>query len=229
MILAIDTSTRHAGIALADDQHVISSKLWYSQANHTAELLPAIAQELSAQGLAAADLDGLAVALGPGGFSSLRVGLSTAKGLAMTSRRPLAGIATLDLEAYPYLESGLPVLALLEAGRSEFASAHFDGEGMRCREDIIGPLTDLLPEIDRPTIFCGEGLRSCSGEIKERLRTLAIVVGHSGVSRLWSLVDLGRKKLTNGQADDLATLQPNYLRMPSIGGPKRRDRVPQHS
>ena len=83
MLLAIDTSTRHAGVALAQDGQVISSRSWCSLANHTAELMPAVAEILDGQRLAAGDLTGIAVALGPGGFSALRVGISAAKGLAL--------------------------------------------------------------------------------------------------------------------------------------------------
>ena len=109
MLLAIDTSTRHAGIALAQEGQVISCRNWYSQTNHSADLVPAISGTLDQHGLSPKDLDGIACALGPGSFSALRVGLSTAKGLAMASEIPLVGIKTLELEAYPFLFNGIPV------------------------------------------------------------------------------------------------------------------------
>ena len=60
-----------------------------------------------------ADLEAIAVALGPGGFSALRVGLSCAKGLAMPTDTPLIGVGTLEMEAYPYASTGLPICAVL--------------------------------------------------------------------------------------------------------------------
>ena len=157
MLLAIDTSTRYAGVALADPGRVRSARSWYSAVNHTAELMPAVSETLKAAGLTVNDLAAIAVALGPGGFSALRVGMSVAKGLALASGRPLLGIGTLDAEAQPYLQSGLPVCALLDAGRQEVSSALFDIAGQRLREDRICPPDELLPDLPETVLFCGEG------------------------------------------------------------------------
>ena len=129
MLLAIDTSTRHAGIALAQEGQVISCRNWYSQTNHSADLVPAISEILDQQGLSPRDLEGIACALGPGSFSALRVGLSTAKGLAIASDIPLVGIKTLKLEAYPFLFNGIPVNAVADVGRQEIAVARFTTDG----------------------------------------------------------------------------------------------------
>ena len=229
MLLAIDTSTRYAGVAIADDERVLSARNWYSTSSHTADLLPAVFDLLNRHNLKPQGLDGIAVALGPGGFSSLRVGVSVAKGLATPSNSPLVGLGTLSLEAWPYLESGLPVCALLDSGRREVASAHFGTGGQRTRGDLICPPEELLSEIEQRTLFCGEGLLTWAPAIREQLGTLAVVPHYSPVARLWSLVELARKRLAEGDSDDLASLQPYYMRMPSIGGPKRRDQVPQRS
>lgn len=229
MLLAIDTSTRYAGVALADEERVVSCRVWYSSMNHTMELMPQIAESLEAQDIDVASLEGVAVALGPGGFSALRVGMSVAKGLAMTGRTKIVGVGTLDLEAFPFLDSGLPVCALLEAGRNELASAHFAPGGERTKEDIICPLEEILETITEPLLICGEGVHGRTQQIKEMLGHLAVVVQPSPAARLWSLVAIARQRLESGQADDLADLQPYYLRMPSIGGPKIRDRKVQNA
>ena len=229
MLLAIDTSTRYAGVALAAEGRVVSLRSWFSSVNHTTELMPAIAEILRSQGLSAGDLSGIAVALGPGGFSDLRVGVSVAKGLAMTAGKSVVGVGTLDLEAFPCLESGQPVCALLDAGRQEVASAHFGPDGLRTREDIICPPIDLLEAVNQATVFCGEGVQTWNQTIKDGLGALAVLVKPATGSRLWSLLEMGGQRLAAGEADDIATLQPNYLRMPSIGGPKRRDWAPQRS
>lgn len=228
MLLAIDTSTRYAGVALADGGQVISCRSWHSAVNHTAELMPAVAQTLTAASLTVNDLDGIAVALGPGGFSALRVGMSVAKGLAIAADKPLAGVGTLDLEAWHYRESGLPVCALLDAGRGEVASASFAG-GQRARPDRICPPEELLADIAEPTLFCGEGLPPYAELLRERLGRRAITAGNAPAARFYALAALGRKRLEAGDVDDVATLQPYYLRMPTIGGPKRRDRATQQS
>jgi tRNA threonylcarbamoyladenosine biosynthesis protein TsaB len=229
VLLAIDTSTRYAGVALADEDRVVSCRVWYANMNHTMELMPQIAESLKAQDIDVASLEGVAVALGPGGFSGLRVGMSVAKGLAMTGRTKIVGVGTLDLEAFPFVDSGLPVCALLEAGRNELASAHFAPGGERTKEDTIGPLEEILETITEPSLICGEGVHGRIQEIKEQLGNSAVVVQPSLAARLWSLAAVARQRLESGQADDLADLQPYYLRMPSIGGPKIRDRKVQNA
>ena len=230
MLLAIDTSTRFAGVALADEERVISCRTWYSRVNHTAELMPAVAQILQDRGLTAGDLSGIAVALGPGGFSALRVGLSVAKGLAATGGVPIVGVGTLDLEAQPYFETGLPVCAMLDAGRGEVATALYAPGGAQIGEELICPPGELLDSISEFTLFCGEGVVPWISLFKERLGSQALVMDAPNPgSRLWSLATVGRERIESGKADSPVELQPNYLRMPSIGQPKTRDRTPQRS
>jgi tRNA threonylcarbamoyladenosine biosynthesis protein TsaB len=230
MLLSIDTSTRYAGVALSDEERVVSCRLWYSRINHTAELMPAVAQSLESQNVSANELEGVAVALGPGGFSSLRVGLSVAKGLVAASSLPLVGVGTLNLEARPYLETGMAVCAMLDAGRGEVATAKFDSHGLAAGEETIWPPDELLDSITEPTQFCGEGVIPWVSLIKERLGPKALVMASpSPGARLWSLATIARERLAAGITDEPASLEPNYLRMPSIGQPKRRDRRRQVS
>lgn len=231
MLLALDTSTRYASVALADEDRIVASRTWHSKINHTAELMPAVAHLMESRGLTAGQLDGVAVALGPGGFSALRVGISAAKGLALVAKKPMVGVGTLDLEAYPYLESGIPVFALVEAGRQECASAFYGPDGIRLREDRVctaGELvTEVIDNLSGAAIFCGEGVTGWKNEIAEALGDRAQIVWPVPVSRVWALAAIAREKLLSGETSDIATLQPEYLRMPSIGAPKQRDRVAQ--
>ena len=235
MLLALDTSTRYASVALADGDRVVASHTWHSTYNHTTELMPAVAQLLESRGLTVAQLDGVAVALGPGGFSALRVGISAAKGLALVASKPIIGVGTLDLEAHPYLESGVAVCALIEAGRQECATALYGPDGARLREDRVCTADDLLTEIAGmgagegfgPVLFCGEGAAPWRDQIAAALGAQAQVVHAVPSARGWALAVIGRRKLAAGEAGDLETMQPEYLRMPSIGAPKQRDRVAQ--
>ena len=105
MLLSIDTSSRYGGAALSgSDGQVMEARLWRSTANHTAQLMPAVTELLTARGVRAAELTGVAVALGPGPFSALRVGVSAAKGLAIAGGFPIIGADTLLLEAWRYLD-----------------------------------------------------------------------------------------------------------------------------
>ncbi|HCP24382.1 MAG: tRNA (adenosine(37)-N6)-threonylcarbamoyltransferase complex dimerization subunit type 1 TsaB [SAR202 cluster bacterium] len=227
MLLSVDTSTRYASVALSNGERVVASRTWHSTINHTAELMPAVVQILEGAGLAAAELDGIAVALGPGGFSALRVGISAAKGLALVGKTPIVGVGTLDMEAHPYLKAGMTVCSLLEAGRQECATALYGPDGLRTREDRVCTAEELLAEITGPALFCGEGVTPWELQIKEALGEKAHTVKSPSSARVWALAAIGQQRLDAGDRDDLITLQPEYLRMPSIGVPKQRDRLPQ--
>lgn len=235
MLLAIDTTTRTASVALFDGTHVVASRSWRSVVNHSAELMPAVVQVLQGRDITPRSLDAVAVALGPGGFSALRTGLSVAKGMAVASRLPIIGVSSLELEAYPFRGAGQVVCALLEAGRGEAASALFsDIPGLnRLREDRISGPDDLLDEIEalrlERVLFCGEGLLPWVEMVEERMDKRAILCQVPASSRAESLAALAWRLLEEGGSDDLDLLQPNYLRMPTIGAPKRRDRKRQTS
>ena len=237
MLLSIDTSSRYGGVALSgSDGAVVEARLWRSTMNHTAQLMPAVAELLSAQDIRAADLSGVAVALGPGPFSALRVGVSAAKGLAIAGGFPIIGVDTLALEAHPHLTPDGIVAAWLDAGRNEVAVGWFGKDGERVREDeIAAPETVLTEEPTLPQgalLYCGEAaharrdvIRSAGDGIDASRR--AAIAPWTPANRLWALAETAALRLQTGETDDLATLQPYYLRMPTIGVAKRRDRVRQ--
>ena len=238
MLLCIDTSSRHGGVALSDTDGVVAeARLWHSTANHTTQLMPAVAELLASRKLSAAELSGVAVALGPGPFSALRVGVSAAKGLAMAAGYPTIGIDTLSLEARPHLTPDGIVSAWLDAGRNEVAAAWFRGSGERVQEDAIDSPDVLLndePALpDGALIYCGEAAHARRDAIKDfgdqrgDPSRPTVAVPWTPASRLWALAELAAGRLRDGGSDDLATLQPYYLRMPTIGAPKRRDTVRQ--
>ena len=233
MLLSIDTSTRNASVALADGGQAVAVRAWRSMVNHSSELMPAVAHVLESRGVRPAGLDAVAVALGPGGFSALRTGVSAAKGLALAARIPIIGVGSLDLESHPFRDAGLPVCALLEAGRGEAASAIIAPNGRRLREDRITGPEELLDELaagpDGAILFCGEGLPPWAEVVKSRLANRAVLCHAPPSARAASLAALAQGRLERGDTDGLDDLQPNYLRMPTIGVAKRRDRQPQAS
>ena len=223
MLLAIDTSTRYAGVLLWKEGIPIVSQSWHSTHNHTVELMPAIQRILRQAGIEAEALHGIALALGPGGFSALRVGMSAAKGFCLALDLPLVGISTLEAEAYPYAYTGGPVCPLLHIGRREVAWAWYErrnGDWQKIRSEGIIAI-DQLPEAVAPgAILCGEGLLDNGSCLREALGQKATVVEYPGPSlRLWALARLGAERLERGLTDDPATLQPLYLRRPSITQP----------
>ena len=121
MLLAVDTSTAQVGLALYDGAQVTAEYAWRSHRRHTRELAPAIADLLSRCGVMMDQVQALGVALGPGSFTSLRVGLALVKGLALSRHIPLIGIPTLDILAHAQPVGRYPLYCAIQAGRGRFA------------------------------------------------------------------------------------------------------------
>ena len=99
MFLLIDTSTKNAGIAVYDNGQLINKQIWSSQYNHSQELFVALENLFSETKLTISDITAIGLALGPGGYSSVRSGVSVGKTIAYTQKIPIFGHNTLDLEA----------------------------------------------------------------------------------------------------------------------------------
>ncbi|OFX09309.1 MAG: tRNA (adenosine(37)-N6)-threonylcarbamoyltransferase complex dimerization subunit type 1 TsaB, partial [Anaerolinea sp. RIFOXYB12_FULL_60_12] len=112
MLLAVDTSTAQLGLALYDGAAVAAELTWTSRQRHTVELAPALAGLLGRVGLTMGDISALGVAIGPGSFTSLRVGLAFVKGLALARRLPLIGVPTLNVVAVSVPVLGFPLAAV---------------------------------------------------------------------------------------------------------------------
>lgn len=124
MLLSLDTATRHSGIALLDQGALIAELNWHSADGQTTELLPRLSQLLAWHAVQPARLRAIAVSLGPGSFTGVRVALSAAKGMALAQGLPLIGISSLDATAYPFLHPhAAPLCAVVQAGRGRLCWA----------------------------------------------------------------------------------------------------------
>ncbi len=125
MQIAIDTSTDTAGLALVQDGGILAELTWHCVQSHTTQLLPNLDYLLRQNKLDIKTADCIIVARGPGSYNGLRVGVSTAKGLAFSLGIPIIGINTLEAEAYQFANIGLPVCPVFNAGREEIATAMY--------------------------------------------------------------------------------------------------------
>jgi tRNA threonylcarbamoyladenosine biosynthesis protein TsaB len=220
MELAIDTSTETAGIALSSESEVIVELTWHAGQNHTAEVLPRIVWLLDQAKLNINDINSVIVAKGPGSFNGLRIGMSLAKGLALALNIPLVGISTLEVDAYPYAFTLLPVCPIQNAGRGEIATALFrikQGKWCRLVEEHIATLDSLLTETKGQTIFCGKIPQEVKSQLGKRLGRRALIIeGAAGFRRAGYLAELGWRRLKAGDFNHSPTLEPLYLRRPSI-------------
>jgi tRNA threonylcarbamoyladenosine biosynthesis protein TsaB len=217
MLLAIDTSTAHIGLACYDARGLAGECTWFSGRDHTAQVLPQLTLLLRHIGREREAIAAVAVALGPGSWSGLRVGLSTAKGLALARGLPVVGVGTLDALGYQHAQPGVALYPLIRLGRERYASACY-GVGDAARRSVQPrniTLAELCAEVAGPALFCGD----IDGEVQETLR------GHLGerarfpspaanLRRPGFLAELAWQRLQSGQEDDAATLEPIYLGQP---------------
>jgi tRNA threonylcarbamoyl adenosine modification protein YeaZ len=224
MLLAIDTSTDNASLALIKGDRVLAEANWLCEQNHTTELLPQLVRLLGEAKVGIGSVSGVIVARGPGSFNGLRVGISTAKGLAFSLGIPIIGISSLEVVAYGHAESGLPICPILNAGRGEIATAVYQKKDNRWQQLVVEQIATvdaLCSGITTKTIFCGEFANQLASELKKRLGERAIVATTAS-PRARLLAELGRQRFEAGDYDSPATLQPLYLRRPAITQAKHR-------
>ena len=226
MQIAIDTSTDTASLALLQDSEVLAELTWRCGQNHTTQLLSNLSHLLNQTNLSLQSADCIVVAKGPGSYNGLRVGISTAKGLAFSLGIPIVGISTLEVEAYQHAEIGLPICPIFNAGREEIATAMYQKKGEQWRQltaEHITSVDALCSQITAKTLFCGEFVPSIAAELKKQLKQKALILPPAaGLRRASFLAELGLKRFKAGDYDNPTTLQPLYFRGPSITKPKHR-------
>ena len=215
LLLAIDTATRMAGIALYDQRGLHAEQMWRTSDNHTSELMPYIARNLEQQRLAPSSLQAIGVSLGPGSFTGLRVGLSVAKGLALALTIPLLGISTLDAAAYAHHREHLPVRTVLPAGRGRWCTALYRTMGVEWRRQgdynlmTTGALVGCLRE---PTLICGETDPDLEAMLRAEAPEYAVLTGPASAARRPGfLAELAWQRFVRGDRDDLTSLSPIYV------------------
>jgi tRNA threonylcarbamoyladenosine biosynthesis protein TsaB len=220
MLLALDTSTAQIGLALYNGAQVVGELFWHSRAHHTSELAPALSGLLARTGVKLDELNALGVALGPGSFTSLRVGLALAKGLALARHLPLIGIPSLDILAAAQPVRDLPLAAVLQAGRGRLALGWYraSAEGWQAKGPAaLTTAEELAQSINSPTIVCGELSPEERQRLARKFKNVILPSPARCVRQPGLLAELAWARWQTGQVDEAAPLTPIYLRV--AGGP----------
>ena len=215
-VLAIDTTTPHGSVALAEGEAVLGEVRFRATDSHSAHLLPAADFLLKALGVSPAHLDGCAVTIGPGSFTGLRVGLSTAQGLALAAGVPCLGVSALDVLAQRIAGSADTLVAMIDAYRGEVYAAVYERDGrIRTGPVLVAP-ERLLEGLPAEAAFVGDGVLKHSERIRAA-RPRAVLPARS-LYLAGTLARMAVARFSAGEGIPPAALRPLYLRSPDIRG-----------
>lgn len=244
LLLALDTSTRQASLALSSEDTLLGEYTWQVGNNHSVELLERVQRLMAECCQPMTAIDGVAVATGPGSFNGLRVALAAAKALAFALQKPIVGISTLDIIAAQQRQWPGPICSVLEAGRSELylacylstqtysSNAEISYTLRRLSEYVLLPSQQVSSYLQEHStnwpgvpgersvpsfLFCGEMSPASRQILHEHMQEQAIFIKNMQASRHASvLAMLAWQRFQIGEEDDPLLLEPLYLRRPSI-------------
>jgi tRNA threonylcarbamoyladenosine biosynthesis protein TsaB len=216
-ILAVDTSTSLGSIALVEGPVIRAELAINVSATHNRRLLPGIHRLLTDVGWTLENLDGLAIGLGPGSFTGLRIGMSVMKGLAFATGKPLAGVPTLDALAANVSLVPWTICPVMDARKGELYTALYrGGEGHDLER--LTPYRVLKPQrlaefITGKTVVLGDGLLRYGDILAAGLGDrLVRAPAHLNAIRGASIGWLAVERLRRGRAEDISTCTPLYIR-----------------
>ena len=214
MLLALDTSTQTAGVALYNGEQVLSEIIWTSNNFHTVELAPAIVEAIQKSGKKIDKVEAVAVAIGPGSFTGLRIGLALAKGIALARSLPIIGVPSLDILAYSQPVADLPLAAILRAGRGRLAVDWYRAgkKGWVSQNKLeVTTAEQLVERIETPTLVAGELNEDERHSFRRKKKLIDLASPAHSVRRPGFLAELGWQRWQANQNDDPAAFTPIYL------------------
>jgi tRNA threonylcarbamoyladenosine biosynthesis protein TsaB len=218
LVLAIETSTRHTSVALGSETGTLgATELGGSRANHEL-IVPALERLLGWIGADMADIGGIAVDIGPGLFTGMRVGIATAKTFAQALGVPVVGLASLDVLAFMHRGSRRSICAVLDAKRREVFYAFYrpvPAGVQRDTELLVGPPSHLVADIEaraEETLVVGGGALVYRRELESVVDPGGFASAERAFPAATAMVELAVPRFVREEHDDLFDLQPIYLR-----------------
>ena len=217
-ILALDTATQSCSVAIVDGGTLLVELTKTNINTHSRHLMDLIKTICRLADLAAEDLDGFAVTIGPGSFTGLRIGISTIKGLAFTLGKPVVGVSSLDALAWQCAQSAYLICPLLDARKKEVYACRYrfvDGELKKESAEMVASPAEAVRGIREPSVFMGNGVELYREEISAELGELAQFAARGQHTiRASSIARLSLTENYRQQSGDAAFLVPKYIRRP---------------
>lgn len=224
-VLALETTGELCSIAVCDDRGVIAGRAYRHRMHLLERLTPDIDAVLADAEVKLEELDGIAVGVGPGSFTGIRVGLTTAKMLADTCGLPICGVPTQDALAAEHVRpAGKLVAALIRARPGTVYAALYrwtNLEPVRFADPTLLPISEvaqLLAQHAAGTdcLLCGDALTRYREALSKAITSVPLIWGRSVAPSAGTIAEIGRRRIAASQVDDPVNLLPLYVAPPAV-------------
>jgi tRNA threonylcarbamoyladenosine biosynthesis protein TsaB len=217
-ILGIETSTTTGSVAVVSEDGVIAQYSLNIEVTHSERLMSTVDRVMKDTGFTMADMDGYAVAIGPGSFTGLRIGLAAVKGLALVTGKPVAAVPTLQALAWNLPFAAFPICPMLDARKNEVYAALYRFEGSTLAQVMAEEalsLSRLSEQLSGKTLFTGEASRLFRNELVELFGDRALFAPRaSTLPSAATVAEIGLDMIKGGKQTDLDSVTPMYIRRP---------------
>lgn len=217
-VLAIDTSTQVSSVAVASKERLSAELTMQAKLTHSETLMPHIEQVLKMASVAKDKLEGIAVSIGPGSFTGLRIGLAAAKAMAYALDLPLVGVSTLKALAYHYPVCGVRLVCLLDAqkGNAYVETYRWEQGQIKVVDAVqvakIADVVDWCARMEEPVVLLGDAVQKKIAGKMELPQNVTAAPAHLMMPRAACVAMLGGEELAVGRADNIMDLEPVYIR-----------------
>lgn len=215
-IIAVDTSTTSCSVAVVDEDSLLAEMTIIRDQTHSKHLMDIIHTVIGFSGLAISAVDGFAVTRGPGTFTGLRIGISTVKGLAVASGKPIVGVSSLDALAEQCACSGYLICPLIDARRGEVYFSRYRLQDGILKKEIgegVLPPDQALRDINEPSLLVGSGALLYQDALAETLgKWMYLALPSQHTIRASTVAQLSLSRFEKADTDDVSTFTPQYIR-----------------
>ena len=214
-ILGFDTAASTNTIGLIDDDHFLADYGWEAKDNSLQRIVLNIDLVLKRGGVVLQDIDGLAVGIGPGSWTGVRIGVTVAKTLAYVTGKPLCGVTSFEVLAYQSRSRSIQLCPLVDAGRENVYAAFYRPRAntiVRRGDFYVGDIKGLAAAVKEPTFFLGKPAHLYRQTLTRELGPLASFGSPSESPSGGVFAWIALPRLQKGSTDDALSLAPLYLK-----------------
>ena len=217
-ILAIDTATMVSSVAVADEKRLLAELTVQTRLTHSETLLVHVQQVLEMAGVAKNQLDGVAVSLGPGSFTGLRIGLGAAKAIAYGLDIPIIGVPTAEALAWHYPVPGIVTVPFIDAQKGNVYSAVYAWQNGTVKELLpvqvysLDEALELCQRQESTVVAVGDMVQKKLAQRQDLPVNLLLPPQHMLMPRAANAAMAGLARLSQGKVDSVMNLEPIYIR-----------------